>query len=50
MARREFVKNVYLSSVEAPNIRGKPLGIWEDRVKKYVSEMEVRRLYRRSKG
>ncbi len=33
---------MYLSSVEGPNRRGKPLGRWEDRVKEYVSEREVR--------
>ncbi len=37
----EFVK-VYLSSVEGPNRRGRPLGRWEDRVKEYVSERGVR--------
>ncbi len=34
----EFVKKVYLTSVDGPNIRGRPLGRWEDRVKEYVSE------------
>ncbi len=29
---------VYLSSVEGPNIKGRPLGRWEDRVKEYASE------------
>ncbi len=29
---------VYLSSVEGPNRRGRPLGRWEDRVKEYLSE------------
>ncbi len=29
---------MYLSSVEGPNRRGRPLGRWEDRVKEYVSE------------
>ncbi len=38
----EFVKKVYLSSVEGPNRRGKPLGRWEDRVKEYASERGVR--------
>ncbi len=37
----EFVK-VYLSSVEGPNRRGRPLGRWEDWVKEYVSERGVR--------
>ncbi len=43
MENEEFVKKVYLSSVEGPNKRGRPLGIWEDRVKEYVSERGVRR-------
>ncbi len=37
MENEEFVK-VYLSSVEGPNRRGRPLGRWEDRVKEHVSE------------
>ncbi len=41
MENEEFVK-VYLSSVEGPNRRGRPLGRWEDRVKEYVSERRVR--------
>ncbi len=36
----DFVKKVYLSCVEGPNRRGRPLGRWEDRVKEYVSERE----------
>ncbi len=28
-------------SVEGPNRRGRPLGIWEDRVKDYVNERGV---------
>ncbi len=39
----EFVRKVYLSSVEGPNRGGRPLGKWEDRVKDYVSERGVRR-------
>ncbi len=31
----EFVKKVYLSSVEGPNRRDRPLGRWEDRVKEW---------------
>ncbi len=42
MESEEFVKTVYLSSVEGPNRRGKPLGRWEDRVKECVSERGVR--------
>ncbi len=38
----EFV-NVYLSSVKGPSRRGRPLGRWEDRVKKYMNEREVKR-------
>ncbi len=38
----EFVKMVYLGSVEGMNRRGRPLGRWEDRVKEYVSERGVR--------
>ncbi len=41
MENKEFVK-VYLSSVEGPNRRRRPLGRWEDRVKEYVSERGVR--------
>ncbi len=41
MENEEFVK-VYLSSVEGPNRRERPLGRWEDRVKKYVNERGVR--------
>ncbi len=33
MENDEFVKKVYLGSVEGPNRRGRPLGRWEDRVK-----------------
>ncbi len=33
---------VYLSSVEDPNRKGRPLGRWEDRVKEYMSERGVR--------
>ncbi len=36
MENKELVK-VYLSSVEGPNRRGRPLGRWKDRVKEYVS-------------
>ncbi len=39
---KEFVKKVYLSSVEGPNRRGRPLGRWEDKVKEYVSERGAR--------
>ncbi len=42
MENEEFVKKVYLSSVEGTNRRGRPPGRWEDRVKEYVSEREVR--------
>ncbi len=36
MEIEKFVKKVYLSSVEDPNRRGRPLGTWEYRVKEYV--------------
>ncbi len=42
MENEELVKKVYLSSVEGPNRRGRPLGGWEDRLKGYVSERVVR--------
>ncbi len=42
MGSEEFVKNVYLSSVEGTNRRGRPFGRWEDRVRDYVNEREVR--------
>ncbi len=32
-ANHEFVKKVYLGSIEGTNRRGRPLGRWEDRVK-----------------
>ncbi len=38
MGYEEFVKKVYLGSIEGTNRRGRPLGRWEDRVKEYVSE------------
>ncbi len=37
----EFVKKVYLSSVEGSNRRGRPLGRWEDKVE-YMSERGAR--------
>ncbi len=43
MENEEFVKKVYLSSVEGPKRRGRPVGRWEDRVKEYVSERGERR-------
>ncbi len=42
MENEEFVKNVYLSSVEGPSRRGRPLGRWEDRRKEHMSERGVR--------
>ncbi len=33
---------MYLSAVEGPNRRGRPLGRYEDRVKEYMSERGVR--------
>ncbi len=42
MGNEEFVKRVYLSSVEGTNRRGRPLGRWEDKVKEYVIERGVR--------
>ncbi len=42
MKKEKFVKRVYLSSVEGPDRRGRPLGRWEDRVKEYMSEGGVR--------
>ncbi len=41
MENKEFVK-MYLSSVEGPCRRGRPLRRWEDRVKEYMSERGVR--------
>ncbi len=41
MENKEFVKKLYLSSVEGPNRRGRPLGRWEDRREGYVSKREV---------
>ncbi len=42
MGNEDFVKKVYLGSVEGTNRRGRPLGRWKDRVKEYVSERGVR--------
>ncbi len=42
MGNEEFVKKVYLSSVECTNRRGRPLVRWEDRVREYVNERGVR--------
>ncbi len=41
MENKKFVNKVYLSSVEGPNRRGRPLGRWEDKVKEYASERGV---------
>ncbi len=38
MENEEFVKKLYLSSVESPNRRVRPLGRWEYRVKEYINE------------
>ncbi len=42
MENEEFVKKVYLSSIEGPSRRVRPLGRWKDRVKEYMSERGVR--------
>ncbi len=42
MESDEFIKKVYLSRVEGPSRRGRPLERWEDRVKEYMSERGVR--------
>ncbi len=42
MGNEEFVKRMYLSSVEGINRRGRLLGRWKDKVKEYVSERGVR--------
>ncbi len=42
MKNEEFVKKAYLSSVEGPNRRERPLGGWEARVKENVSERRAR--------
>ncbi len=42
MGNEEFVKKVYLNSVEGTNRRGRPLVRWEDRVREYVNERGVR--------
>ncbi len=36
MKSEEYVKKVYVSDVEAPNSRGRPLGKWKNRVKEYM--------------
>ncbi len=42
MENKEFVKKVYLSSVEGPNRKGRPLERWKVRVREYVSEKGLR--------
>ncbi len=42
MENEEFVKKVYLSSVEGPNRREWPVGRWKNRVKEYVKERGAR--------
>ncbi len=42
MGNEEFVKKMYLNSVEGTNRRGRPLVRWEDRVKEYVCERGAR--------
>ncbi len=42
MENEEFAKKVYMSCAEGFSTRGRPLGRWEDRVKEYMSEREVR--------
>ncbi len=45
MENEELVKKVYLSSVEGPNRRGRPLRRWEDRGNEVMeSEGKVERL------
>ena len=34
----EFVKKVYVSEIEGPRRRGKPVARWKDRVKEYMHE------------
>ncbi len=34
----EFVKKVYVSEIEHPGRRGRPLGKWKDKIKEYMSE------------
>ncbi len=38
MGHEEFVKKVYMSESVVPNIRGRPLGRWRDKVKEYMCE------------
>ncbi len=42
MENKEFVKKVYLSTVEGSRRRGRPLGRWEDKVKEYLNERGMR--------
>ncbi len=42
IGNEDFVKRVYLSSVEGTNRRGRPLGRWEDKVMEYMSERVVK--------
>ncbi len=42
MGNEDFVKKMYLSSVQGTDRRGRPLVSWEDRVREYVNERGVR--------
>ncbi len=50
MENEEFVKKVYLSSVEGPNRRGRPLGRREDMVKEYMNERKREKMRRKERG
>ncbi len=39
MEIEEFVRKVHVSEIMDPNSRGRPLGRWKDRVKKYMCEV-----------
>ncbi len=38
MNGEEFVNKMYVSEIEGPSMRGRPLGRWKDRIKEYMSE------------
>ncbi len=38
MKGEEFAKKVHMSEIKGPSRKGRPLGKWKDRVKKYTSE------------
>ncbi len=38
---KEFMKRVYETEIEGPNMGGRPLGRWKDRVEEYLGERGI---------